>query len=1496
MKNPQSMISLPTIILLALAAIGLSSVVYGRDLVGSFTAEGSDVFPFEMPQFAPPSPAWTPWADAGNRSTTGRLLVTKTWDGGGTTNNWSDGANWSGDVPPQAGDDVIFDATSTKNAVIDVNVTVRSININAGYTGTISQANNTTFTISASQFDVSTQSAGTFTCGTGATVNFNGNAYTLAGGQFNCQNGTITSAGNFILNLNGGTFNAPSGTMTFGGFAPQFNIGTGGTFNHNNGTVILNSHFMNFQFPGGAAGVLELFNLTINTGSVISLNGQVNATLRTLGTLNLVTGTFNAGTLEALGAVNIANTYGGSSELLKLTGNALRTVTLPTLNDTTRVFPAIELNAPNTTVTTSGAGPFILRRLSLAAGTFRNTLTNLEIGTGGALSFPQSGGTFECGSGTIHLNGVNLTLSGGQFNCQNGTITSAGNFILNLNGGTFNAPSGTMTFGGSAPQFNIGTGGTFNHNNGTVILNSTFFQFQIVNGAAGTLELFNLSVGFGNGNFNEGADTVRTLGDLNLNSGVISSAGTFDARGNVSIGTAFQSSPVNLRFSGANNQTYTNAGGSTPTGTWTINKTGGALTLASNLTLSQTLNIVSGEFNQGPSFDLTAAGVNLQGANATWRNYGTGDIFLAGSVSNSGGMIDIDGTTAACGEADAVQIRSTVAGTPRSWTGTGLFLVQDADVKDQAGTAAITVFGGTNTPTNGANWTFDTGCLPIKWDGGGTTNNYSEGANWLRNTVPLAVDTIVFDNTSSKFATIDQTATVGGVRINSGYTGTVSVPNGVALNVGTNGLDQPGGFLNIASGGNLVVQGNLTLSNMTQNGVMTLAGATSSNLTIPTHIDAGDLVINKSGGAGVNLINNVVADDVSLLDGTLNNGTLDARGTNVSISSNFDGGLGELLLGGTATRAVTIPAGASLPQLRVNAPNTTVNIGGAGGIVFDRPVSFQNAAAITTGAVDLTFNGSFQLATNFTQGSGAIVWNSTYSQTGGAFNGSSAPLEINGRFEVLSGSFTATSGTTTLRSTHFDPHTNGTFNHNGGTLLVAAPSALRGAGTIVLNNLTVAEHLALNSNVVRTVGTLLLQMTQAPNTGTYDAQGNVTIASSFFPTGLNFKFSGAANQTFTNAGAAPQGIWTLDKSGGTVTLASDLDISQGAPSSFVLANGTFTTGAFTVNVGGRPVVRTSGFIIGNLQRDFPSADVKTFDVGTANGYSPVTVNAFVGTSNSTLKVRAEETAHPNAPNGNGALRRFWRLTKTGTLSAVLTFNYLEVDLPPSIPESSLELKRYTGSGTLFDTVPATLDATANTITTSSPITEFSDWTLLSPLAPTSATVEVSGRVMTASGLPVYKAMLELNDLNGQIRTARSNGFGFYRFTEVPAGATYVVSVRHRGYTFLTSSRVISVNESIDDLDFIAHELSTTSDAGIVGRVMDADGQPLTEAVVEVSGGQLREPMRAVTDQMGGYELKGLKAGETYFVTVFAKGRVFRDPTLVVFLEAERREIDFTSLP
>ncbi len=70
-----------------------------------------------------------------------RVLVgQKLWDGGGLTNNWSEAANWCGNVLPDSGSVIVFNGTSSKNAIVDINANVNSFNLNAGFGGTIAIA------------------------------------------------------------------------------------------------------------------------------------------------------------------------------------------------------------------------------------------------------------------------------------------------------------------------------------------------------------------------------------------------------------------------------------------------------------------------------------------------------------------------------------------------------------------------------------------------------------------------------------------------------------------------------------------------------------------------------------------------------------------------------------------------------------------------------------------------------------------------------------------------------------------------------------------------------------------------------------------------------------------------------------------------------------------------------------------------------------------------------------------------------------------------------------------------------------------------------------------------------------------------------------------------------------------------------------------------------------------------------------------------------------
>jgi hypothetical protein len=90
----------------------------------------------------------------------------------------------------------------------------------------------------------------------------------------------------------------------------------------------------------------------------------------------------------------------------------------------------------------------------------------------------------------------------------------------------------------------------------------------------------------------------------------------------------------------------------------------------------------------------------------------------------------------------------------------------------------------------------------------------------------------------------------------------------------------------------------------------------------------------------------------------------------------------------------------------------------------------------------------------------------------------------------------------------------------------------------------------------------------------------------------------------------------------------------------------------------------------------------------------------------------------------------------------------------------------------------------------------------SNLAPSAASVTISGKVY--SGFRgVSRARIVMTDANGNIREARTNSFGNFRFADIAAGQSYVFNVYSKQYLF--ESQVITVNENITDLVFTANQ-------------------------------------------------------------------------------------------
>jgi hypothetical protein len=87
---------------------------------------------------------------------------------------------------------------------------------------------------------------------------------------------------------------------------------------------------------------------------------------------------------------------------------------------------------------------------------------------------------------------------------------------------------------------------------------------------------------------------------------------------------------------------------------------------------------------------------------------------------------------------------------------------------------------------------------------------------------------------------------------------------------------------------------------------------------------------------------------------------------------------------------------------------------------------------------------------------------------------------------------------------------------------------------------------------------------------------------------------------------------------------------------------------------------------------------------------------------------------------------------------------------------------------------------------------------------------------------------------------------------------------------------------------------TATGASIGGRVLDAGGKPIGNAMVMLTGGGLTEPIMVQTGPFGYYQFEGLPVGQIYVVTVRSGRHTFTEPTRAIDLSGNVINADFVS--
>jgi uncharacterized delta-60 repeat protein len=87
---------------------------------------------------------------------------------------------------------------------------------------------------------------------------------------------------------------------------------------------------------------------------------------------------------------------------------------------------------------------------------------------------------------------------------------------------------------------------------------------------------------------------------------------------------------------------------------------------------------------------------------------------------------------------------------------------------------------------------------------------------------------------------------------------------------------------------------------------------------------------------------------------------------------------------------------------------------------------------------------------------------------------------------------------------------------------------------------------------------------------------------------------------------------------------------------------------------------------------------------------------------------------------------------------------------------------------------------------------------------TAANVSVGGRLTSASGNGLAGIRVSLMNMQGVSSYTLTNSFGYYTFSDIPAGETYIIAPNSAKHTFSPSARAVNVMEDVTGVDFTAN--------------------------------------------------------------------------------------------